>query len=87
MFRLGRALRGSVETGSYRQQFDTFRKVFPAFWPFMRDAQIDLSARLEDREMPVQTAFALLLHEDIEAGDMAIERDRERLRGYGLLDS
>jgi len=87
VFRLVRALRGSVETGSYRQQFDTFRKVFPAFWPFMRDAQVDLSARLEDREMPIQTAFALVLHEEIEAGEKAIERDREKLRRYGLLVS
>lgn len=66
--------------------FETFRKVFPAYWPFMRDAQVDLSARLEDWEMPIQTAFALVLHEEIEAGEKAIERDREKLRGYGLLD-
>ena len=85
VFRIVRLLSGVTRTGGYGSQFDAFRKVFPAFWPFMRDAQVDIASRHDARDMPVQTAFALVIHDDIEAGDAALDRDKERLRAYGFI--
>lgn len=79
LFRTARALRGTVEQGSYREQFDTFRMAGAAFWLLMRDAQIELTARMEGSDVPIQTAFALLVHDDLAAGNHAVERDLERL--------
>lgn len=46
------------------------------FWTLLRKSQQDLAAAMEERTEVLDTALALLFHDDIVAGDAAIERDK-----------
>lgn len=80
LFRATRALQGTAFQGSFHEQFSAFRMAGAAFWLLMRDSQVELSGRMESRDVPIQTAFALLIHDDLEAGEHAIARDAQRLQ-------
>lgn len=46
------------------------------FWMLLRKSQQDLASAMVERTEVLDTALALLFHDDIVAGDEAIERDK-----------
>lgn len=78
LFRFTRVSAGVAQSGSYSDIVSTFGRPH-GFWLLLRRCQQDLASVMEDRADHLHLAFALLLHDDITAGEAAIERDRDYL--------
>lgn len=75
LFRFARVKAAAAISNDFRIIFDTFAHP-RGFWLLMSRCQKDIAAAMEDRTDSVDTAMALVMHDDIAAGDAAIERDR-----------
>lgn len=67
MFRVARALLPETAAGEFRSAMQTFGGAYGYFWMFMSDARRDLVAQMEDGSEGVRSAFALLIHADLES--------------------
>lgn len=74
LFRFTRVKAAAAISNDFRAIFDAFAHL-RGFWLLMIRSQRDIAAVMEDRTDSVDTAMALVMHDDIAAGDAAIERD------------
>lgn len=80
LFRFAR-VRASVALNSdYSNLYRQFAQP-GGFWRLMHKCQQDLAAAMEERTEVLDTALALVLHDDVSAGTAAIERDGALLDG------
>jgi hypothetical protein len=75
LFRFTRVKAKAAISNEFRTIFDAFAHP-RGFWLLMTRSQRDIATVMEDRTDSVDTAMALVMHDDIAAGDDAIERDR-----------
>ena len=78
LFRYAKAQGEAALSSDFKTVHATFRHG-GAFWKLMHDSQKDLAECLEERSSNIDTAFALVLHDYVEAGTAATERDRATL--------
>lgn len=78
LFRLAKALGADASSGDYGRAWRAFRNT-GGFWKLMREAQKDLAETLDSEVSAIETAFALVMHHDIEAGEAATARDTKLL--------
>lgn len=79
LFRFARLTGEVALSGDYRSAVECFPTTSPGFWFLVSDAQNDLMAAKRGANQGFHTTRLLLMHEDIEMGAAAIERDRQRL--------
>ncbi len=78
LFRFARLMQETTDLKDYRKALRLFgSEASSVFWLMMDEAQKDLMSRRDDQ--PLSNALALLLHDDVSAGEEAIQRDRKRL--------
>lgn len=82
LFRLAKALGPDASSGDYGRAWKAFRTT-GGFWKLMRESQKDLAEALDSRVSSIETAFALIMHDDVTAGEAATERDAKLLAGEG----
>lgn len=74
LFRYTRVRAAAAVSNDFRTIFDAFAHP-RSFWTLMIRSQRDIANAMEDRTDSVDTAMALVMHDDIMAGEAAIERD------------
>ena len=85
LFRFTRVKATAAISNDFRTIFDSFAHP-RGFWLLMTRSQRDIATVMEDRTDSVDTAMALLMHDDIAAGDAAIERDKLALEWRSSAD-
>jgi hypothetical protein len=85
LFRYTRVKAKAAASNDFRTAFDEFAHP-RGFWLLVNRCQKDLAAAMEDRTDHVQTALALVIHDDIASGAASIERDRLSLDWRGNTD-
>ncbi|WP_022705306.1 helix-turn-helix domain-containing protein [Pseudorhodobacter ferrugineus] len=83
LFRFAKAKGLAAQGTSYGEVYMQFNK-HAGFWLLMRQAQKDLALKIDDQTGVMDTAFALLIHDDIEAGEAATARDLEILNALKI---
>jgi len=78
LFRFAKARGLAAQEANYGEVYMQFNN-HAGFWFLMREAQKDLAETIEARTRVMDTAFALLIHDDIAAGAEATARDIEVL--------
>lgn len=78
LFRFAKARAAAATSRDYGTIYRSFSNQ-GGFWLLMRDAQKDLAKCLEEQTSVMDTAFAIVLHEDLEAGQAATNRDLAKL--------
>lgn len=80
LFRFNRATANIVANGDYRECVDLFRQGH-LLMPFLAiDCQNEMNSLLDERDYGAETAFAIILHDDLSGGEEAIRRTRTRLK-------
>lgn len=79
LFRFGRATADVVSKGDYRANLILFKQGYAISF-LASDCQREIAEFLETGDHDTRTAFALIMHQDLEHGDTAIDRTREKLR-------
>lgn len=80
LFRLAKVLGGDATSGDYGRAWRAFRHT-GGFWKLMLTSQRDLAQALDNEVSAIETALAVIMHHDIEAGEAATLRDAKVLSG------
>lgn len=75
LFRFTKVRATVALSNDYSTIFKEFANL-TGFWRLLHKTQQDLAAAMEDRTEVLDTALALVLHDDLVAGDAAVERDK-----------
>lgn len=75
LFRYTRVFAGIATSGDYTEVYRNFARQ-GGFWILFRRSQEDLAKAMDERTDVLDTALALLFHDDLAAGEASIERDR-----------
>jgi len=78
LFRYAKARGEAAQSADFKTVWTTFTHI-GGFWKLMHESQKDLAQCLEEQTSVMDTAFAIVLHEDLEAGASATDRDRATL--------
>jgi hypothetical protein len=85
LFRFTRVKAPAAITNDFRTVFDAFAHP-RGFWLLMVRCQRDIAAAMENRTDSVDTAMALVMHDDMASGDAAIDRDKLALEWRASAD-
>lgn len=80
LFRFTRAKANVAISNDYSSIYSQFARPV-CFWLLLHKSQQDLAAAMEDRTDVLDTALALVLHDDVVAGEAAVSRDSAILGG------
>jgi hypothetical protein len=85
LFRFTRVKAAAAISDDFRAIFDAFAHP-RGFWLLMLRCQRDIATAMEDRTDSIDTAMVLVMHDDITAGEAALERDRSALEWRASAD-
>lgn len=83
LFRLCRVHADVIAEGDFREIWDAFQSL-SGFWFLMREARKDISTALKERSANLETAFALVMHDDLSAPEETIRRDHAVITNAGF---
>ena len=83
LFRFARVKATTAMNSDYSTLYRQFAHP-GGFWRLMHKCQQDLATAMEERTEVLDTAYALVLHDDVSAGATAIERDGALLDGNSV---
>ena len=87
VFRFARATSKELGEGDFRALFQIYTKVFGVIWSMQRQAQQDIAAQIEKgRVEHPREATILLIHDDLAAGETAVQRDRKEVLKLTFLE-
>lgn len=87
MFRLSRALLPETAGGEFRSAMQAFGGAWAYFWEIMYQARHDLVEQMNNGSAGVQSAFALLVHSDLERDDRAVAATRKTIADLGKVSA
>ncbi|MDF3606244.1 helix-turn-helix domain-containing protein [Paracoccus sp. DMF-8] len=85
MFRMARALLPETATGEFRSTMQAFGGAWAYFWDVMTKARRDLVGQMDDGSKEVRSAFALLMHAELQNDAEAVADVRKVLSDLGKL--
>lgn len=83
MFRLARALQSEAASGEFQCAMQAFGGAWGYFWEIMFQARHDLIEQMNSGVEGVRSAFALLVHADLENDDGAVAATRKMIADLG----
>jgi hypothetical protein len=83
MLRLARAVLPETTAGEFRPVMQAYGGAWAFFWALMIEARHDIVAQMNSGPKEVRSAFAILVHSDLEQGSDSVQRVRSMLVQLG----